>query len=183
MNKDKPTVTSVGRRLILYIFLVYLLFRVISALSVQGFSPLSDSACFMDMASTPLFNRDFLFGSRPFAVPLFYKLLPNNPWVIGTFQLMLSILSWGLLAAAVTQNIGTPLLKSIAFTLILLFSLSMPVILWDFTLMSESISLSLMACFIANWLWLLRDWRIHKLVILCITSFFWIFTRDTNAYY
>jgi hypothetical protein len=99
----------------------------------------------MDVASKPLFSRDFLYGSRPFTVPLFYKVLPNNPWLIGAFQLMLSILSWGLLAAAVTLNIRTPVLQPSAFFLILLFSLSIPVILWDFTLLSESLSLSLMA--------------------------------------
>jgi hypothetical protein len=66
--------------------------------------------------------------------------------------------------------------------MILLFSLSAYIIMWDAQILSELISISLMALLIAVWLWLAGAWQWYKVVSLVAIPFFWVFTRDTNAY-
>jgi hypothetical protein len=56
------------------------------------------------------------------------------------------------------------------------------VIAWDSVLLTESVSLSLMALFLAGWLWLIKGWRWYKAILLSIVAFLWAFTRDTNAW-
>jgi hypothetical protein len=54
--------------------------------------------------------------------------------------------------------------------------------MWDVAMLSDSISLSLMALFIASWLWLLEDWRWLKVALMLAVAFLWTFSRDTNAW-
>jgi hypothetical protein len=63
-----------------------------------------------------------------------------------------------------------------------LFSLSDKIVIWDGLLLSDSIALSLMVLFIANWLWLLKGWHWTKVMLLLIVGFLWVFSRDTNAW-
>ena len=53
---------------------------------------------------------------------------------------------------------------------------------WDVVMLTESISISLMAIFIAAWLWLLRGWSWGKVFSLSLIAFLWAFTRDTNGW-
>jgi len=54
--------------------------------------------------------------------------------------------------------------------------------MWDWTILSESLSLSLLVLFIANWLWLVREWKWYKAALIAIIGFFWMFARDSNPY-
>jgi hypothetical protein len=49
-------------------------------------------------------------------------------------------------------------------------------------MLTESLSLSLMALFLAGWLWLLQGWRWYKVTVLLVLALAWSFCRDTNAW-
>jgi hypothetical protein len=99
-------------------------------------------------------------------------------WAQGFF----SILSWSLLAVAVAYSLHLFILKVTGFSLILLLSLYRYILGWDSVLLTESLSLSLLALFVAGWLWLAQSWRWQKAVAVFVVGFLWTFTRDTNAW-
>ena len=115
-------------------------------------------------------------------MPLVYKLLGSDPNLIGIFQSGFSMLSWVVLAICVAGAVRVQWLKIVAFATTLVFSLSTDIVMWDWQVLSESISLSLLALFIASWLWLIQEWHWGKAAIVLVIGFFLTFTRDTNAY-
>jgi hypothetical protein len=56
------------------------------------------------------------------------------------------------------------------------------IIAWDSVMLTESLALSLMALFIASWLWLAKGWHRGKVTLISAIAFLWAFTRDTNAW-
>ena len=179
--------------LYLIIFLACCGLRLIHFSALNEFREFPDTGGYVTKATWPLWSWGKRLGplegtavwflrGRSLTVPLFYKLVGNVPHSIATFQLFFTIVCWGLLALAVTTVVQTDLLKLIAFLIICLFSLSDQIIMWDGFLLSDSIALSLMVLFIANWLWLLKGWHRAKVMLLLIVGFLWVFSRDTNAW-
>jgi D-3-phosphoglycerate dehydrogenase len=134
------------------------------------------------ISKEPIFDSKFLAGSRPLIFPLVLKLFGNNEEAVVWAQGMFSILSWGLLAVAVASSLHLTFLRIIAFGMILVLSFYRYVIAWDSVLLTESVSLSLMALFLASWLWLVKSWRWHKVALLSFVTLLWTFSRDTNAW-
>ena len=164
---------------------IYFLLRIVNISSIQGIEYAGDSASYMAVASRSLLDGAFWNGLRPFTVPLVYKLLgrlSSDPQTIGIFQSGLSMLCWSLLAISFSREVRLHWLRPIAFVTILVFSLTTDLILWDWWILSESISLSLLALFIASWLWLVRGWQWRKAAVVAIIGFFWVFSRDSNAW-
>ncbi len=141
-----------------------------------------DTVVYVGMASHPIFSSAFLAGARPFTVPLIYKLFDSNFFLIAFAQTIFSILCWSFLAFQLRKVIQSVWLKEAAFILIFLFSLSENIIGWDTVMLSESISISFMALFLAGWLWILNGWKWQKLIFLIVAAFFWVFSRETNAW-
>jgi len=152
-----------------------------------------DTQGYIRKASWPLWSWQSRFGpladirtwwlkGRSPTVPFFYKLAGNEPRSIAVFQSVFSILSWGLLALMVSQSVQSYRLKSVAFLIILMFSLTGPITIWDGFLLSDSISISLMALFIAGWLWLVQSWHWGKALVVVSISILWAFSRDSNAW-
>lgn len=166
----------------LTLFLAYTVLRTINLHAIQEVRALPDTPVYTSIASRSLFDFHFWIGERPWTTPLFYKLLRNDPPSIAVFQLALSAICWGLLALCAARAVRLSWLKPIAFGMILLFSLSTEIILWDGVMLADSISLSLMALFIASWFWLLEDWQWFKAVLTAVAAFSWAFTKDTNAW-
>jgi hypothetical protein len=179
--------------LYLIIFLACSGLRLVHFSALAGFREFPDTAGYVTKATWPLWSSGERLGplegtavwfvrGRSLTVPLFYKLVGNVPHSIAIFQLFFSIACWGLLALAVTAVVQIDLLKPVAFLFISLFSLSDQIVIWDGFLLSDSIALSLMVLFIANWLWLLKGWHWTKVMPLLIVGFLWVFSRDTNAW-
>ncbi len=143
---------------------------------------IGDTPAYARMASQPIWSPAFLGGERPFTVPLVYKLLGMDPILITAGQATFSMLSWSLLAARIGRTIRSPWLKRIAVATVLLLSLNGKIIGWNSIILSESISLSLMALFLASWLQLLSSWGRKNMILLMIVAFFWAFSRETNAW-
>ena len=146
-------------------------------------SAFGDVKGYYDIASQSVFSRSFWIAERPPTIPLFFKFIGTDYNKVASFQLWFSIFSWGVLAliiAKVTKNI---FLKLISFALILAFSLSQEIIMWDYLILSESISISLMALFLASSILLLEKWSIFRVLLLFVTSVFLVGTRENFAYW
>lgn len=150
--------------------------------AVQRVKSTADTTSYVRISNERIFSSQFVAAARPFVFPLLLKLLGGDQEKAVWAQALFSILSWSTLAWAVASSLHFYLLKFAGFVLILLFSLYRYIIGWDSVLLTESLSLSLMALFIAGWVWLLKGWRWHKAFFVLAVGFFWTFCRDTNAW-
>lgn len=95
-----------------------------------------DGHIWADVASNPLFSRDFLLPSRPLALPLICKLIESDLGVVR-LQVVIATLAWGALAYALSRLVsGFPSLLLFAGTLAL--GLGSPAHSWDVVIRSES---------------------------------------------
>ena len=189
---DNPTVERVVRILqkkeIFYIFAIvllssYFVLRMINlSQAVQKVKSTADTTAYMRISRDPLFESDFLAGARPFIFPLLLKLFRGNEEAVAWAQGIFSALSWSVLALSTAASLRTTLLNYAALGLLLLLSLYQYIIGWDSVLLTESLSLSLMALFLAGWLWLARGWSWYKVAAILAISVLWAFGRDTNAW-
>lgn len=183
----KPLAT-IPRSTLLYTLMMFLLAgyaiaRVLNlSEAVQRVKTTADTTSYVRISNERAFSSEFLGAARPFVFPLLLKLLGGDPEKAVWAQGLISILSWGVLAVAVASSLHVYLLKFAGFALILLLSLYRYIIGWDSVLLTESLSLSLMALFIAGWLWLLQGWSGRKALFVLTVGLFWTFCRDTNAW-
>ncbi len=148
-----------------------------------GVRQFTDTTGYVQMSSLSVWDADFFWsGHCPLVVPLFYKLLRADPTAVTIFHLVLSVICWSVLAIVVVKVVRTRWLRPVALVSVLGLSLSAEIIQWDRVMLSESISLSLMALFVACWLWLFKDWHWHRYALLVFVAFLWVFARDINAY-
>jgi hypothetical protein len=173
---------------LLYILMIFILASYVAARisnlsqAIQKVKTTADTTSYVRISKEPIFDIRFLAASRPFVFPLLLKLLGNDAENVVWAQGLFSTLSWSVLAVAVAYSLHFSLLRFAGFGLILLLSLYRYVIGWDSVLLTESLALSLMALFIAGWLWLLNGWRWQKALLVLTLGFFWTFCRDTNAW-
>jgi hypothetical protein len=143
---------------------------------------LDDTTAYLRISNQPLTSVDFWGSSRPFVFPLLLKIAHQDFPTAAFLQLGFSILAWTLLGLSVAASFRTSILPPLSLTLILALSLVHPLAGWDFTMLTESLSVSWFVLFLAVGIWLLQSWRVERVLLLVIVGFFLAFTRDTNAY-
>jgi len=141
----------------------------------------ADTPAYLRISGEAFLSKDFWANTRPPVFPFVLKASNTNIVKITTFQTAFSIFSWGILAFAVAYSMKN-FLRPVAFSLFLALSLDRHISGWDVVLLTESLSLSFMALFLASWLWLLKSWSWGKVFLLSFVAFMWAFTRDTNGW-
>jgi hypothetical protein len=181
------------------IFIVFLLGK----LAYPRFSAervFRDTTSYVTTSQAPLTSRDLWAGERPFTIPLVYKAFgvsaanitePQMLNQIAHFQFWLSVIAWTVLGLGAAWGLRNQWLKPLAFGLILAFSLSLEISLWDSLLLSESISLSLFALLLGCWLlWDALPAKGSSLVLsvayllgVMLITVLYSFTRESNPYF
>jgi hypothetical protein len=184
------------------LLLIGLLFIIFKGLYLNADDPhiMRDSLSYVVTAEFSLLSPKFWLGQRPFTIPLALKLLglrlddyfhiaQLDRWAF--FQTALSAFSWLILAFTTAFTTHRRWLRVLLFTLVLSFSLSVEVSLWDALLLSESLSFSFLALMLAGWLGLVvyaptykarwPSWLLLGITLLVTTLY--IFGRDSNSYY
>ena len=169
--------------LFLVLFVLYTWLRIENGQFIRepraGFGDTND---YFQIASLSIFSPSFWLSVKPPVIPIILKFLGENPKTISTFQLWFSIISWGLLSFVVASALQFDFLKPFAFSIILAFSMSEEIIMWDYLILSDSIALSLLALFFAVSLWTLLKWKGEKAALLIFLAMLMAFARDTFAY-
>jgi hypothetical protein len=170
-----------GRTIAVYsaIAVAYVLARLGSFTAIP--SRVSDTPGYERTAHAAFFSWHFFAGERPFTLPLVYRLLGGDHERIAA-QLVLSTVCWLILAWAVSRSLNWQQLRPWAALLVLLFSLTTPVVMWDTVLLSESVTISLSALAVALALLLVRRPSWWLVAALVATVGLWVFARDSNAY-
>lgn len=176
------------------------------SLSIAG----NDTISYVEASHAPLFSAEIMTGRRLLTTNLVYKVFePQSGYEIlvnGSvdtskrafqpgfdkivlFQLVLSLIGWGMLAWVVAENLRNPWLKVISVLFILAFAYTPQMADWDSILMSESLTFSLFALQLALLVKiafiLYRDPNTKTtgvVVIWGVVTFFWTFLRDTNLF-
>ena len=141
-----------------------------------------DSGDYLRIAQRAWGDPLFWSGVRPAGVPLLYRLVGGTPEAIGWLQVLVSIFAWGVLAWAVRRAARTPLAGLLSFGVVLAFSLGLDILRWDRIVLSESLSLSLLALVLAAWLRLMEGWGWGRAAALLAVSALWMLARETNTY-
>lgn len=141
----------------------------------------TDTPTYEATSGASILSADFWAGQRPFTVPLLWKVVPDDSARIVA-HLSLSIVAWFALGVAVAVCVRQGSLARLAFALVLLFSATTEIILWDPLLLSESVSLSLTALLVAGWLVFVRSPTWFAVAGVLVVSLLWAFTRDSHAY-
>jgi hypothetical protein len=152
----------------------------------------SDTYLYYGLSILPVTNPDFWAGNRQFVPLLLFKAFNNTPLAIAYMQFFIYILSWTFLAAMTRRLWQRSILKMAGFVLILLYSLTAEVFLWNNVLYTESLSTSFFALVVGVGIWglfrLRREaappWGLQLRVgfTFLAVAFVWAFTRDVNAY-
>ncbi|MGC8763577.1 MAG: hypothetical protein ACP5VN_08105 [Acidobacteriota bacterium] len=148
-----------------------------------------DAGDWIQISQAPLGSLAF-WTYRPWGTSLVYKVLGSNPWAILPFQVFLHGLSFSLLAVALLRWMRTAWGRAIAVAAVLGMGLSLELLLWPFTILSESLCNSLSILLLALLLEylpaedvgsapLLRPAPLAALLGLAVL---WSATRDTNPY-
>ena len=170
--------------ILISIFGIYLWLRVENSRTIhEPRTTFGDVHEYFDVSSFPITSASFWIAVRPPTIPLVFKGIGNDANRISKFQLWLSILSWGILAFTFTNMLRSYLLRPLAFSLILAFSLSQEIIMWDYLIISESISISIMVLFFASAILLIEKWTWRRLFLFGMIGLLFVFTRDAFAYF
>src|SRR5688572_28474243 len=154
------------------IFIAYVLIRVTTSLpAMKAPRELADKDIYVRISTQPILGPGFLSVDRPFAFPLLLQILRQDFDTAAVVQLGITLLAWGILAYFVSNSFQLVWLKLFSFVTILALSLVRHLAGWDFVMMTESLSLSSFALLIACGIWLLRGWRIYKIIIFCMVAF------------
>jgi len=168
-------------------FLFYAQMRYENSLLPIPRSGFGDVGEYYKIASQSIFSQSFWIGERPPTIPLFFKLTGTeygqNYDKVVTFQLLFSIVSWGVLALTLAKITKNTIMKPISFAIILAFSLSEEIIMWDYLIISESVSISLMVLFIASSILLLEKWNALRISFLVVISILLVGARENFAYW
>jgi hypothetical protein len=177
-----------GRTTALMAIVMLLLFSTYANLRWTNESPAfekaketADTPAYVRVSGEALLSKRFWANARPPVFPLLLKVYDADKVKVASFQTAFSIFAWGVLALAIAYSLKG-FLRLIAFGLILALSLDRHIAGWDLVMLTESLSISLMALFTAVWLWLLKSWSLKKVLLLSLVAFLWAFTRDTNGW-
>lgn len=177
---------SRGRHHVTLIALLFVLYAGVRLLTappiVDKPRVLADTYAYARVSRASIATLDFWTNSRPPLFPLLLKAAQQDFDRAAALQLALGTAAWGLLALMVSRQLLHPALRIAGFAIVLLFSLDRHVAGWDFVMMSESLSVTTLAVFMAACLWLLEGWRVRKVVAVLVAALALALARDTNAW-
>ncbi len=136
-----------------------------------------DSASYVAVSRHRIFSLAFLAGRRAPLVPLVWK-LAASPATFVVAQTVIAVAAWTLLAATVATTVraGWPALVAAAATLG--FASCWQVLEWDWSVLSESLSLSAVAVIASATIWLLRRFSLPRAAVLVAACALYEAARD-----
>jgi hypothetical protein len=142
----------------------------------------ADSVLYVRAARAPIWSMQFLAtpNGGPFLFLLLVKLCLRNLRAIVLVQSVLAAGAWLYLADTVATLLRRPWLRSVAFAVVLLVALSPQVLVWNATIATESLAVSLLATAIALSLRVATGAGSRSFVALLVVFAALACTRDTN---
>ena len=141
----------------------------------------TDSTSYALIADHPLLSTGFWAGQRPVVVPLVLKLVDSATSFVA-LQSLVAVAAWGALAFTVGQLVAPGWRRVVAAWAVLAFASSTPVILWNRSVLSESLSLSLEAALVAAVIWAARRLTWPRVAWIVVLALAYAATRDAQVW-
>jgi hypothetical protein len=107
-----------------------------------------DSKSYEQVGSLPLWSAGFWFGQRPPLVPFLWK-VTGSPTAFVVVQTVIAALCWGYLVLTVGRAVPQGLRRVFASFAVLAFASTLPLTMWNRSVLSETLSLSAVALLFA----------------------------------
>lgn len=156
---------------------------VVRAWQIVGREAVSwnDSADFVASAHTGLFSVERWAGPRTAAAPLVLSLARFEPGTYVGWQAAIAVACWAALAASVWTVMGPGRARWVGPLAVVAFACTVPVTMWERSVLSESLAASTLALTLAAALQLARGVTARRVVAVLATSVLWLITRDSHA--
>jgi len=140
-----------------------------------------DSADFLASARTGLFSLQRWAGPRPAAAPLLLSLARFEPRTYVVWQAAVAVVCWAALATSVWTVMGAGRARWLGALAVVAFSCTVPVTMWERSVLSESLAASTLALTVAAALQLARGVTGRRVAAVLASSALWLLTRDSHA--
>jgi hypothetical protein len=140
-----------------------------------------DSTSYATVAGHPLWSTGFWAGQRPPLVPLVLKLVDSSNGFVA-LQSLVAVAAWGLLAFTVGRLVPAGWRRVVAVWIVLALASSTPVVLWNRSVLSESLSLSLLAVVMAAVIWTAGRVTWPRVAAVVVSSVTFAATRDAQVW-
>ena len=168
------------------LFLLMLFATLITPWDSRKWIEFSDTEDYLIQSKISLSTWEFwaphhsgTFYPRPFTVPLFYKLAGSEPVRIVIMQKNLHCLSAWFLVFSLLLLTGTALFRYLLMICIYMLMSWWTISGWANQILSESLSLSLLFCWIASFILVWKKKKWYYLLIHILITVLFSFTRDT----
>jgi len=141
----------------------------------------NDSEVYIHMAQKGLGSRALWAGPRPPVLPLLIKAVGSSDAFL-TVQAAVAAVAWGVLAWTVARLMAPGWRRVTAVWVVLAFAGSFPLTLWNRSVLSESLSLSLMALLLAALIWTTRAATWPRIGATLAAGLVFAATRDAQVW-
>jgi hypothetical protein len=155
----------------------------VRAWQIVGREPVwwNDSADFAASAHTGLFSVERWAGPRTVAAPLVMSLARFEPGTYVGWQAAIAVAGWAALATSVWTVMGAGRARWVGPLAVVAFACTVPVTMWERSVLSESLAASALALTLAAALQLARGVTAPRVVAVLAAAALWLITRDSHA--
>ncbi|HEX6418007.1 MAG TPA: hypothetical protein VFZ77_05910 [Acidimicrobiales bacterium] len=148
-----------------------------------GRAPLewADTADFLATSRAGWASLGLWAGQRPAGPALLLKAVGGDQTSYIAAQAAIAVACWAALAAAVAAAVADRRVRVAAVAAVVAFSLTSPVTMWDRSVLSESLAVSLLALVVAAGLRLAAGATPRRVALLLAALASWALVRDTHG--
>ena len=172
------------------LFVIILILNLSISWDNEKWIGLGDPWDYLKQSEFSIFDKKFYFPEkeygfypRPFTVPLFYKLAGRNPDTIIQLQKVIHSISIFFLVTVFLLYVKNKKIKLFIILFLYLFQAWWNILGWSILLLSESLSISLLICWIASFLLFYKKRKNYQLILHMIIMVLFSFTRDNVPYF
>jgi len=141
----------------------------------------TDSQDYAMVARSSLWSSGFWAGQRPPLTPLLIKMFGSSTGYL-TVQAVIAALAWGALAWTVGRLVVPGWPRIVATWVILAFAATLPITMWNRSVLSESLSLSLLALITGGLIWTARTPTWPRIAVTSVACLGFAATRDAQEW-
>jgi len=140
----------------------------------------NDSKAYAAVASDPLWSAALWGGLRPPLTPLAIKVFGSSGGLLVA-QAAIAAVAWGILAWTVGRMVAPGWRRVLAVWVVLAFATTLPVTLWNRSVLSESLALSSLALMFAALIWAARRPTWPRLAAVTAAGLCYAADRDAQV--
>jgi hypothetical protein len=141
----------------------------------------NDTADFLAGSREPWTSLDLWAGARPPVPAVLLKLAGGDDGAYVRLAASIAVLCWATLAVCVASAVAGRWARALAAGVVVAFSVTTPVTMWDRSVLSESLAVSALALVVAAVVQLARGLTPLRVGLALAALVPWLATRDSHA--